>query len=121
VINHIQSNNRSLVFDRGYHIDLLHLLVCITPISWYNLVSMSKVGKPIHVISHDFEGKQCTRMRLDAKDSSTPISWYNLASMSKVGKPINVFHTILKGKQCTRMRHDAIDSSSGGYNFEVTS
>jgi hypothetical protein len=45
---------------------------------------MLKVGKPIHVISHDFEGKECTRMMLDAKDSSTPISWYNLASMSKV-------------------------------------
>jgi hypothetical protein len=48
------------------------------------------VGKLIHVISHDFEGKQCTRMRPDAKDSSKPISWYNLASMSKVGKPIHV-------------------------------
>jgi len=84
VINHIQSNNRSLVFDRGYHTNLLHLLVCTTTISWYNLASMLKVGKPIHVISHDFEGKECTRMMLDAKDSSTPISWYNLASMSKV-------------------------------------
>jgi hypothetical protein len=26
-----------------------------TPISWYNLASMSKVGKSINVISHDFE------------------------------------------------------------------
>ncbi len=90
MINHIHSNNRSLVFDRGYHVDFLPLLVCTTPISWYNLASMLKVGKSIHVISHDFEGKQCTRMRLDTKDSSTLISWYNLASMLKVGKPINV-------------------------------